>query len=460
MGEDMWKQLVGKIWTSVIGTGIITAGLISVAAISTLPHYCAAGTVAPSPPSVAVATNPPTIGQIRKWITQLASHRLLIRHIAAEKLLAAGDEAVPEMKKALAGLTTPEMRHLLRQDIRKIAHADLLRGPLITLDAKNMSARQAFETVCKQVGVRPHFINQLVLPRVTIHAVREPFWKVMQQLAILTGVSPAQGYYGNPQQITLAANGVLGKGHIVDLAGAFALIPQSINYSRNLNFMQPQQAATQTFNIQAVLLSIPGSTGPMQIPQTVVTKAIDNHGNSLISATPGNVWYGNQMGGVTYFNIALQWPHHPGTIITELKGYIPVMVTVHKQLLDLKFKAKGIAKASIVGVTVSISHRTMQNGMWHFTYTIQQPGGMFNPNSDTQNIMNQLEQINSGTILTAGGRTIQLAGWGGGGGGPQGITYNANINVTGGKPAEFRMVVFTGHEKLEIPFDFKNLSMP
>ena len=73
--------------------------------------------------------------------------------------------------------------------------------------------------------------------------------------------------------------------------------------------------------------------------------------------------------------------------------------------------------------------------------------------------MNQLEQVNSGTIVTAGGRTIQTNGWGGGGGGgPQGITYN--VNVMGGKPAEFRMAVFTRRQSLRIPLNLKNIPMP
>ena len=248
------------------------------------------------------------------------------------------------------------------------------------------------------------------------------------------------------------------------MAGAFAIAPQSITYSRNVNFMQAGAAATETFNIQASLLSIPGKMGPMQIQQAVVTKAVDNHGNSLISATPGNMWYGMQMGGVANFNIALQWPHHPGTKITELKGYIPVIVSLHKKKLKLKFKAKGVSSDSIDGIKISVSDLKMQPaqagriGMWQFKYTIVQPAGAFNPNSNQQNMMNQLEQINSDTILTAGGRTIQTNGWNGGGGGPQGMTYE--VNVMGGKPAELQLAVFARQETLQIPIDLKNIPMP
>ena len=453
----MYRQLIRK-WVA-FGTAAGTVVAVAGAVISFASSAVWAAGAAEPAAVPAVAAMKPTSAQLNQWIRQLASQRYAIRHTAAKALLAAGDSAVPAMKKALAGMTTPEMRHLLREDLDNIAHADLLRGPLITLDAENISARQAFDIVCRQAGTTPHFINQGVMPQVTIHAHDVPFWKVMQKLAVLTGISPSMGYYGNPQQMTLIANGVLGKGHIVDMQGAFAITPQSINYSRNVNFMQSGAATNESFNIQAALLSIPGKMGPMQIQQAVVTKAVDNHGNSLISATPGNMWYGNQMGGVANFNIALQWPHHPGTRIAELKGYIPVTVSLHKKTLKLKFKAKGIASATIGGVTVSVSHRTMQNGMWHFTYQIKQAGGaLVNPNSATQNVMNQLEQLNNDTILTAGGRTIQTNGWGGGGGGPQGMSYN--VNVMGGKPAVLQLVVFTRQEMVQIPINLKNLPMP
>ena len=450
-----WLYLSARVWSAIT---------LASAVIVFMPS-AACAVAAPEPAAVpAEAAVKPTREQIHQWIMQLASHRYAIRHAAAKDLLAAGDGAVPAMKKALAGLTTPEMRHLLRQNLDKIAHADLLRGPLITLDAENISARQAFDRVCQQAGTTPKFINQGVMPQVTIHAHDVPFWQVMQKLAILTGISPSQGYYGNAQQMTLVPNGVLGKGHIVDMAGAFAIAPQSIAYSRNVNFMQAGPAATATFNIQASLLSIPGKMGPMQIQQAVVTKAVDNHGNSLISATPGNIWYGMQMGGVANFNIALQWPHHPGTKITELKGYIPVIVSLHKKKLKLKFKAKGVSSASFDGIKISVSDLKMQpapagqSGMWQFKYTIVQPAGAFNPNSNQQNMMNQLEQINSDTILTADGRTIQTNGWNGGGGGPQGMTYE--VNVMGGKPAELQLAVFARQETLQIPIDLKNIPMP
>ncbi len=443
--------------------GLCTAIALASAVMSSAPCAVfaadAAGIMAPTSAAPAAVKASPQ--EIQHWIKQLTSHRYLIRHAAAKKLSAAGDAAVPEMKKTLSGLTTPEMRHLLRQDLREIAHADLLRGPLITLDAKNISAQQAFDSVCKQAGTVPNFINNNpgTMPQVTIHAHNVPYWQVMQKLAVLTGVSPSPGYYGNQQQLTLVPNGVLGKGDHIDIEGGFAITPQNINYSRSVNFTSNGPSASQTFNIQGALLSIPGKIGPMQVQQTVVTKAVDNHGNSLVTATPGNMWYGgNQMSGVVNFNIPLQWPHHPGKTITELKGYIPVIISSHMKMLDLKFKAKGVASTSFDGIKVSVSHRTGNPTMWHFTYTIIQPPGAYNPNSNRQNIMNQLQQVNSATITTAGGRTIQSAGWSGGGGGPQGITYS--VNVTGGKPAEIRMPVFTRQESLQIPMNLKNIPMP
>ncbi len=442
-----------ELWIAILCVSALTAFVRG--------NLCAAPAAGLLPTSAKPALSQPSQKDIQHWILQLGSHRYSIRHAAAKNLSAAGDAAVPEMKKALAGLTTPEMRHVLRQSLRHIAHADLLRGPLITLNAEDISAEEAFDRVCRQAGTIPNFVNgtQGMMPQVTIHADKVPFWQVMQKLAVLTGVSPSPGYYGNPQQLTLIQNGVLGKGHSIDIEGGFAITAQSVTYNRSVTFMPSGPSAAQTFNIQAVLLSIPGKTGPLQIQQAVVTKALDNHGNSLMTPTPGNIWYGgSQMGGVANFNIPLQWPPHPGTAITELKGYIPAIISWHRKVLDLKFKAKGAVSASIDGIKISVGPCTGQPGGWHFAYRILQPTGAYNPNSNLQNIMNQLGQVNSATIISAGGRTIQANGWSGGGGGPQGMTYS--VNVMGGKPAEFRMDVFTRQQSLQIPLNLKNIPMP
>ena len=406
-----------------------------------------------------------TVAQIQHWINELTSHRYSVRHAAAKELLAAGDAAMPLMKKAMAGMTTPEMRHLLRQDMRKIHRADLLAGPLITLNVKDISAQRVFEMVCKQAGTTANFLNmnQGALPGVTIQARNAPFWKVMQKLAVLTGVSPSPYNYGNNQPgLQLTQNGALGRGNIVDLEGGFAIVAQNIYYNRSRNLIAGQGQQNQSqFYMQCLLLSIPGKMGLVQIQQAVISKVVDNHGNSLLTASPNNFWYGNQFGNVSNFSIPLQWPKKPGTFIKEVTGYIPATLSMDRKVVDLKFKAKGVAKATIGDVRIAISHRRIANGIWHFTYAIKAQGANpFNPGAAAQNIMNQFENLNSGNIiiLSAGGRTLQNNGWSGGGGGPQGMSYT--VNESGGKPAEIRFTVYTGSQNLKIPIHLKNIPMP
>jgi hypothetical protein len=80
---------------------------------------------------------------VKADVHALLSARYSVREKAAKELLLMGDPVVPYLKKALKGLTTPEMRHLLRRDLRKIATEDMMRGPLITLKLKNVPATTA-----------------------------------------------------------------------------------------------------------------------------------------------------------------------------------------------------------------------------------------------------------------------------------------------------------------------------
>ncbi len=404
----------------------------------------------------------PTPVEIQRWIHALASDEYGIRHRAARKLLAAGDAAMPAMKKALDGLTTPEMRHLLRQDINKITNLDFLRGPLITINVKNISAQKAFQEICQQAGTTANVIQQGISPNVTIHATKAPFWQVMQQMAVLTNISPVP-WYNQGSGLQLGLNGVLNRGSIMSIQGAFVIVAQSI--SRTIMLNQPKPAANNMFSLSMVLLTIPGKTGPLQMQNADVTKAVDNHGNSLLGpAQPvffQNGWFPNQPMSVYNFTLSLQWPHKPGTRITTLKGYLPILAAYHKKMLNLKIRAKGTVHQTLHGVRISVGHLQKVNGLWQFTLAIKLPAAEAaanNPTPTQQAILNQIQNFN-GDIYSSAGTVLNPNGWSSMGGWQQGMVYTIPIQM-GAKPARLTMPVFTRARDLKIPFDLKNIPMP
>ncbi len=370
---------------------------------------------------------------------------------------------MPAMKKALRGLTTPEMRHLLRQNIRKITNMDYLRGSLITIHLKDVSAETAFQDICKQAGTTATIMQQGLLPAVTINATKAPFWQVMQQMAVLTNVSPAP-WFNSAAGFQLGLHGTLSRGDIISSHGAFAVVAQSITFNRNIMLNQPNHPATNMFNLSLALLTIPGKTGSMQVQNAVVTKALDNHGNSLIGpAQPffQNGWYQNQTGSVYNVNMQLQWPHKPGTRIVTLKGYVPILAAYHKKILNLKITAKGTTHQTFHGVRISVGHLQKVNGLWQFTVAISLPAAEAaanNPTSTQQAIINQIQNFN-GSVYNKAGTVVNPNGWSSMGGWQQGMVYTIPIQM-GAKPARITMPVYTRSKNFKIPFDLQNIPMP
>ncbi|NNM88735.1 MAG: hypothetical protein HKL95_09480 [Phycisphaerae bacterium] len=409
----------------------------------------------------------PSSAEIQRWIHDLASNSIRIRHSASKNLLDAGDAAMPAMKERLNGLTTPEMRHLLREDIGKINVRDFFRGPLITINATNISAQRAFEEICKQAGTTADISRysdtmpqmQVNLPRVTIHFTKAPFWRVMQQMAVLTHISPVPWYSGQPG-LPLSLNGTLSREDFINFEGAFAIVAEYIRYNRAVFLAQPNHPASKAFNMRMAILSNPGKFGPLHVEKAVLSTVVDSHGNSLIRPGQHVIFQSgggtNQPMAVTDFSIMLRWPAKPGTCITLLKGYATVVVGYRKRTLNLKIRAKGIAHQTIGGLRFSVGKLRLFKGCWQFNFATKYPEGTMTPAE--QRIVSQTGKFN-GVIYSAVGTVLYSNKWSQAGNGQQGWTYTIRIE-RGGKPARITIPVYTRQKRLKLPFHFKDIPMP
>ena len=134
-----------------------------------------------------------TAAHVANWIHGLGSQNLAVRAGARKQLSLAGDAAKSAIKTALNGWTTPQTRRDMREVLNKIAQGDAVRGPLVSLKLTNAPLRTILTQLCAQAGFSAEFVDihlPIDLHRLTIDVQRQPFWKVIQRISLLTGVSP------------------------------------------------------------------------------------------------------------------------------------------------------------------------------------------------------------------------------------------------------------------------------
>ena len=474
-GEDVtgilfsWgRKMRHSVRLTILAVGIsmaMTAGLQAKMIILTPPNFQPGGPMipAPAPKQGKGHTSgklsypaPPKVDvtKIKAAIKALSSGRYAVREKAAHELLAMGDPVMPYLKAALKGLTTPEMRHLLRRDLRAIAKTDLMRGPLITLKLKNVPATTAIMDVCKQAGTTANFWNSNTTSTVSLDVKNAPFWRVIAILAEKTNTSPAFGYMNNGQPGIPFSMGQNTIGALTSFDGAFAVSLSSGNYQRSCDYTQPKPTRSSSFSIQANLLMLPNQIGNVQIQQIAVTKAVDSKGQSLLSPNMNNYFGGQFQGAVANCNFNLNYPKHPGRSIKILKGYIPITAAVGRKKYTVKLSTKKTETLRIDGVRMKFGPEKFVNGNWQLNYVVSWQG----PQSpQEQNIQNQVSNTTSMLGQASNGAAPNFINFSSINGGQNETTYTLQTNI---ELTKLTLKIFSRAVNLKIPFKFTNVPMP
>jgi|GEM_PF-6579758 len=421
------------------------------------PMIPAPATGAARSPATQAALPPmpkPEIAKIKADIKALNSGRYAVREKAAKDLLAMGDPVVPYLKAALKGLTTPEMRHLLRHDIRAIARMDLMRGPLITLNLHNVSANQAIDDVCKQAGMTANFFNGTSTSTVTLKVKNAPFWKVIAMLAAKTGLSPAYDYMNTGPAVMQFSQGQNSITAYTSFDGAFAVSLTNSNYQRTCNFTQAKPVRTSYFTINANLLILPNKIGNVQTQAAVITKAVDSKGQSLLTPNTNNFYGGPVQGAIVNCNFNLNYPKHPTRRIKIIKGYIPITAAVGRKVYIVHISPKKTEHMRIDGVRLKIGPESMVNNNWQFQYTLSWSGPL---SPAVQNIQSQLSNTNAIMGQAANGMAASYMNCISSNGAPNQTVDTIQTNI---QLAKITFVVFRRTVNLKIPFKFTNVPMP
>lgn len=391
--------------------------------------------------------------RVKADIHALLSTRYTVRKKAAKELLLMGDPVVPYLKKALNGLTTLEMRHLLRRDLRKIATEDIMRGPLITLKLKNVPATTAIMDVCRQAGTTANFWNASSNAAVSLDVKNAPFWRVIALLAAKTNISPAFGYINNQAGIPFQ-QGQNTIGPYTSFSGAFAVSLQNATYQRILNYTQPHGGRSVNFTLQMDMLMLPTHIGNVQMQPIAVTEAVDSKGQSLVTPNMNNYYGGQFMGAVANCSLNLQYPKHPGRRIKILKGYIPITGAMDLKALKVNISTKKSETLQIGGIHLKFGPESLVNNNWQLTYEITWPASM---SQQAQNIQNQAQNTANMQGFGAGGVATSYINVISSNGMPNKTTYTLQTNI---KLAKLQLNIYRHPVNLKIPFKFTNVPMP
>ena len=421
----------------------------------------------------ALAAPAPTAEQITAWIKELGSQRYQKRKAAKQQLIAAGQIVRPAVKKALDGLTTPEMRHEMRAVIYALNNLRLLSGKLITLELKNVSPQTAFAKVASAAGVTfnewpSNLFQQQAGRQVTLSAHNEPLLRVLWSLARQTNISPSQFNYNNMSNV-LAAPGGLNVHNPVYFGGSFLTTISQIDYHKMVNFNASQPQITHQFMVSMILASDP-TLRVMNVNNMLdITVAKDNLGHSLLipNAPVQNFYYGgywNANAGIFNLNGNLNALPHMGKKLALLKGKITLTVGTGTKELVFKHLHKA-RKQDIAGIRIETANFMLLNQNQYriqvsFGPTQNAGGNALAPTQ--QAVLSSLENAGSYTLEDKHGHKL-VGNMAGGGGGPTQFQYNFtffNNNSTIGKPTRLIITVITGQKTLHVPFTFKNITLP
>ena len=171
---------------------------------------------------------------------------------------------------------------------RAPAAADPTRPSLVTLEVKDAPAKQVFEDVARQAGVRlptapPDLFSTVQVPNVTLDAQREPFWTVMKRLGSLTGVAPLpSGDEPYPRMILGAGGGFWEEPHAI--GGPLVVFANDVSRTADVELTRKGHRVHRQLAINLTAFVEPGLRVVSVEPVARIKEAVDENGKALLPA--------------------------------------------------------------------------------------------------------------------------------------------------------------------------------
>jgi hypothetical protein len=403
----------------------------------------------PIPPATAPATNPANDPVLRRLLDRLADADYEVRTAAQKDLDAIPAEQRDLIVKLAEAATDPEARARLQKRIDTIDEQAATNPPPISLDLHDASFSDMVDALKKATGANIQQWPDRGFPggmrTFTIHAVKEPFWKVFMDLSNQQPLSLQPGWNERfkimGQQLPGLRRGVVTDG--------FAVFPLSITRSVDLQPAADAPARPPQMSLSCTLAADPRIK--VLGAQITLTDIADDAGHILLKAAPAN-GRNMQPQHVNVWSLSQSWdvPDHLGKKIASAKGIIRARLAVGEIIAEL---AKPAANT-----TLAVGDRTLKISMWkpgangviEFQMTVEQVGGAVRNFFGGPGIF-QDNQIDLSLVDSTNRVVYQFTfsgGWGGG------------ISVQGTPPFRIRVSVPSRTKIVEIPFELKDVPLP
>ena len=441
-------------------------------AAAALPHARAIGAAAKlvgpaQPVSIIMLARPqpptPDAAQISAWIHDLAGGNAASQKHAEPLLIAAGSAALPALQKALHTPRPVQARQRLRAALNTIAIRNALRGPLVSVRAKNGSIKSILGVLCDQVGMYTFFPphNTWAAQRLNIDVQRQPFWKVLLRIARTTGISPTSVEYGPSAGLFFDRPGLFTHGSVA-IHGTFALVIRS---ARQITIYGSQQTSGQGHRELVVKYSglyVPTPHVLFETSPLMVRLAEDDQHRIL--AVPGPIGYSpsgfDDINSTVFgppWHVTLGRPSSKAEFLALLQTRLTAAVATDAHMKRCRHLAGGKATMHIQGLNIKFSRPTRAGNQWKELMNVSVPPGL----ARSRRIAALMARLTNSfpTPFHFHGSHGQLLRVTGGGGYSDPTHYQTTFVFSNGQPRTVEVKVYRHITILTVPFEFQHIPL-
>ena len=418
---------------------------------------------------------PVTANRLAQWIHQLNSANAKHRATARRNLIRSGPAATIALRHALHQARRPLFRARLASVMDTIETANILQGPLVSLHLKHPTVQTVIRQLCLQAGLLPHLDQVPPLNLTSCNISCQPFWKVLRQLAHVTGIGPTGRRFNNYQPI-FGSNSLLSDSVPISIHGAGAVALSSLHrfenhWLTNVGSGNPAQG----FNAHFFVLWAPT---PRQILEQIGglygTETItDAHSKIVLSTafkTTQNCYPQTPQDGVFPLTVALHQPPSPAAALA-LRGWARIYVSSDIRTLHVNNIGFGHAALQDQAMNLVFGTLTQIPGGWQIPLRISTLNFFYHGKTNhwlafaaiplEHRFIRGLFAGREVRFYSTHGHLLHISahaggpvlshGWG---------YYRYTINVIGGKPTRANIRFFTRTLLVKLPFNFTHLPVP
>ncbi|NNM88684.1 MAG: hypothetical protein HKL95_09210 [Phycisphaerae bacterium] len=437
------------------------------------PHARATGDAAKlvghTPPiSIIMLAKPqppaPDAAKISAWIHDLALGNAADQTRARQLLVVTGDDAVPALKKALDKPRTAKSHQRLRAALDAIYTADALRGPLVSVRAKNASLKSVIGVLCDEAGMYPYFPPHPTwsAQHMNINIQQQPFWTVLLRIAKATGVGPTNAQYGPSAGFFFDRHGLFTPGSVVAIHGDFAMVIRS---ARQISVYGSQQTSGQGHRELVVKycgLHVPTPHVLFQTSPLMVRLAVDDQHRILaapasIRSSPYSTTIINSPVFGFPWQAILGRPSTKAKFITLLQTRLRVTAATDPQVIRCGDLAKGKGSMHFDGMTIKFGQPTLAGTTWKEVMKISLPTRT-DKSRRMAAVMARLTNTFPSPFHFRSSHGQLLVSTGGGGyGNPK--HYQGTFYFSNDKPATVELKIYRHATVITLPFKFQHIPL-